>query len=765
MAKLKLRCLLILSLFYVTKDLLGQLPKAYSHPLIDDEFIGPFPSWINIKTAFNAVGDGIHDDTHAIQAAFDSIGIDKNHHRCIAYFPAGTYRITSTLYQKNKIRIGIIGENPASTKIIWDGPKDGTMFFINGVGYSRFNRICWDGNKIAKYAIDESWDGKQDYFDTGNEFADDEFVNVAFGIHGGFRYGISFAEIAIMRCKFVKNTVAGVSVGNFNALDIWIWNSIFEDCAIGATNDIENGAGNFKIYNSIFRRSAIADVKIGNTGEFSFRDNTSIGSKTFIAAGWSGNACSIIIQANKILDPKDKLAINIENQGQVTLLDNVFRSLAGANSGPVVSVSGHPNSDLLAIGNTFTVSHPIVSDRNIIVGSSIVAVASLQNLAEQKLPGTQPNLHRTIFEVPADADEQVLQATIDQASELKGQRPVVHIPAGNHAISKSIVILPGSDVQLVGDSYFSALNWSNQMPGTVLRIEGPTKVTIRDILINGQKIANGILATNVDQVGARVFSHESVCATNNINQCISGLANTLVLLTNAFYPSANKQGILVIGGSQIKTGMAKGQTIVFGGCGYDNKTNFEVRKGASVLFRDTWYESKFINQFLKLSGSAICSVEGSHIANTNKDQKVPIVHITDFSGNVVFLSSYITGKIALTGKSSNTNFLGLGIFSELNKLVFDSSQKQARIRNFNFRSRKKNTSGAASIPVINKGSIHQNHIQSMLTTARNTHVTVLNPLPAGITDLRMYRVFTEYCLNGMEFRGPDNENIEGTLHY
>src|SRR5262249_12175609 len=43
-------------------------------PSIGDEFVGPFPSWINIKTAYGAKGDGITDDTAAFQRALTELG-------------------------------------------------------------------------------------------------------------------------------------------------------------------------------------------------------------------------------------------------------------------------------------------------------------------------------------------------------------------------------------------------------------------------------------------------------------------------------------------------------------------------------------------------------------------------------------------------------------------------------------------------------------------------------------------------------------------
>src|ERR1039457_6284629 len=69
---------------------------AYGAGVSGDEFVGPFPSWANVKTEFGAVGDGRADDTAAIQKALETVR-SQSFAKKVLYFPASTYRITATL--------------------------------------------------------------------------------------------------------------------------------------------------------------------------------------------------------------------------------------------------------------------------------------------------------------------------------------------------------------------------------------------------------------------------------------------------------------------------------------------------------------------------------------------------------------------------------------------------------------------------------------------------------------------------------------------
>jgi hypothetical protein len=216
-----------------------------------DEFVGPFPSWADAKRDYGAVGDGQNDDTAALQKALDALR-REDRTQFVLYVPAGTYRITHTLVllreRHNEAKdISIIGEDPAQTVLLWDGPSGGVMFDY-GAWYSKVGRLTFDGKGKARTAIAH---GKQ--FVTFNEFFDLIIRDVGIGIEAGAPGGQGIAETTVLRSTFQRCSVAGISMQNFNSLDWFIRQSHFEDCGYGVTNT--RGAGNYHVYNSTFLRS------------------------------------------------------------------------------------------------------------------------------------------------------------------------------------------------------------------------------------------------------------------------------------------------------------------------------------------------------------------------------------------------------------------------------------------------------------------------------------------------------------------------------
>jgi len=696
-----------------------------------EEFAGPFPSWTNVKTAYGAVGDGRADDTAALRRALAELGTTG--HSPVLFLPAGHYRITDTLIFAHQIWLSVIGEDPDTTSIVWDGPRGGTMLLVNGIAYSRINRLTFDGRRTAAVAVEQSFDNLAPHFDTGNEYADDVFMDVEFGIHGGFK-DFGFAETSIMRARFLRNTTAAVAVGNFNALDIWVWHSVFEDCAVGVTNN--PGAGNYHVYGSVFRRSGLADLSMQNTGGFSARGNYSVGSRAFFVSGPSINhPASIEIQGNTIIDSRDTTAIRLGNQGPGLLIDNTIRSLPGAQ-GAVVWWKSAFGSDVTSVGNTFTVASPFdINGRHLSVDDRSVLRTEIK-AEEPVLPGTLPNHRRQIVEVPRDADAAAIQTLVNAAAKNSGNHVVIHLPFGEYSIDRTIVI-PPSDVQIIGDGTLSVLHWTGRTRGPVLAIDGPTRVTLRDLRIDGGKTADGILVTNVDQKGARLYFQalqaNSATEAGLYVEHLNDASVDLVDMGHGYTPSVSVK-------------ITDARATIFSGASAGNTLSYDVGDGADFMVSDMWYEGDAPAGFARVHGSAAFTMRGSRVA-VPADRPVPAFEIADLTGTVTLLTDSIDDRIGVTGQGGRGRILGIGLTREYRTSPFfaNSTATQAVMVNGRQRVEKQSLLGSASAPIPDAGDPKPAFLREMLARTRGTPLpSRVTTVPAGATDLGFYRVVVDH---------------------
>lgn len=91
---------------------------------------------------YGAIGDGVHDDTSAIQTAISNS-------TCI-YFPAGTYKITSTILFSRKTGVHMYGDGDGSnglgsSKIYWAGPAGGIILQLYSCANCTIERLALQG--------------------------------------------------------------------------------------------------------------------------------------------------------------------------------------------------------------------------------------------------------------------------------------------------------------------------------------------------------------------------------------------------------------------------------------------------------------------------------------------------------------------------------------------------------------------------------------------------------------------------------------------
>jgi hypothetical protein len=83
---------------------------------------------INAKALpYGAVGDGVHDDTEALQRAFDAIGTAAG---SVVVIPPGTYRVSRSLRVTRKEGFVVRGGGPGATRLLWRGPQDQVLLRV-----------------------------------------------------------------------------------------------------------------------------------------------------------------------------------------------------------------------------------------------------------------------------------------------------------------------------------------------------------------------------------------------------------------------------------------------------------------------------------------------------------------------------------------------------------------------------------------------------------------------------------------------------------
>jgi pectin methylesterase-like acyl-CoA thioesterase len=690
-----------------------------------DEFVGPFANWLNVRD-LGARGDGVTDDTAAIQMALNVA--TKSSPKRVLWIPRGSYRITSTLTVANSIGFAMIGEDPTNTGILWDGLAGGVMLSVEGSKGARFSRLTWDGRTKADTAHHYVWDGKTGYFPTGNSESDEVFVDVGYGIRVGWA-----GETLIERSRFTRNTAAGISTEDWNALDVWVRDSTFTDCKVGLTN--LNVAGHFHVYQSLFLRSQEADMEMANTSYFSERGNTSVDSAAFFLARPIGrNAAQITLQDNVIIHPKST-PIVIGNRGPLMMIDNVFLGAPGATY-PIVTANDWVTTDVLTLGNTYDRSN-ITSGligRSISVDDRQVSPTSLSLPLTDPAP-FQPSVHRFVIEVQAGADTGAIQAALDQAANMRGQRPVVHLKGGYHTLTQTLVVAGGSDVQLIGDGapYSTYLCWAGSSGGPVILLQDPVRATIKDLGVDAGNADRAFVIEVNDSPGSRLRLSNVVTNSENVHGfTLEGVDQAIIELLSSRI-SGSESGISVIGGATAASGAASfGRVTSVGGAAGSSSLSgvtFSVSSGGTLTVLDNWRDSgEGSPQFLNLQGSSGHLTLDGGVFFTGAPAPL---NLDSFSGDVSLIGYSFDGKLTKQGDSSSLAFLALGVQSATgcDYWVDDGAPANGIL---SISGCHQSSTGAVPLPDV--GTIRADSIRQAFSRIRGVRPLSMLPLPAGLTD-------------------------------
>jgi len=697
-------------------------------------FDGPFASWTDVKAVFGAKGDGVTDDTAALQAALSSLRQSAP----VLWIPKGTYLITGPLTISGIENITILGEDPLTTTIVWNGPKGGTMFTLSGVDGFNLGRITWDGRGATSVDLEVTWSGVSNYYPTRNLIHDTRIINTAIGIQTG-----EAGETTVDRVHFDHNSIAAINENNYNSLNFNVIDSLFTDNAIGITNI---GGGAFNVTNSVFVRSTSTDLALSNSGPFSIRSNLSVDSQMFFSAGATGAPSNIIIQGNTISHPASEPMIN-GTPGSLLLLDNQFVNLDPGFH--VMAITGSPRY-FISVGNSYSVSQPFgpfcVQCSGVgVYTSADEAIRSSDPILSLTVPTEvyiPPFSHRPVFEVPVGSTSDVIQAAINAAAGVGG---IVHLPAGNFNIYQTLTIPPNASVGILGDGLLSQLVADINLQGPILSIYGKS-VQLEDLgfyTYSTSSSTNQIELHEPDTPDTRIICNE--CSVNGSAVEVDGIDDAAIEFKVATINNNPNLAQIVHGGIARQNGIE-----ILGSIGefMTSSGGYQIDPGGHFLNEDGWHDSGQGSTQFVLTGDGSVTQQGGTVYSPS-------------SSPAMSLNNY-KGRLSLVGIGTNS-YLSVDAGSTANVFV-------AAVLQVSGQSPFQNSGTSASITGLSNFSTPNNfipselpdtpttpsYIEQMLSMARTQILSPWKPISFDSTNVRMTRIINQVNWGGAAIRIMDS---------
>jgi hypothetical protein len=688
------------------------------------QFDGPFPSWLNIQTAFGAKGDGVTDDTQAFQNALNQLVLKPS----VLWVPKGTYVISNTLQMTACQQFSIIGEDPRNTVIEWNGPSGGTMLDIEGCTWFRLARLGWNGQNMAGVVIRiaSSLENGENY-PTYDDIEDQQISQTATGIQVGFA-----GETSIQRVHFDHNTVAGISLENWDALNFNVVDSLFTDCNVGVTNAAPGvpGSGAFNVSNSVFVRSQTTDMMMWNTGPFSERQNISFDSKAFFIGGAMGAGANIILQANTIINPMTT-PVQIGSPGPIMLIDNSFTGLDQSLN--ILSEVGANPLGVFSIGNQFSVANPFTGHISL-MNSIDEAEAASDSSPQVDIPAdvyVPPLSGRPIVEVPLGSSSSVIQGLVNKAAS-SPNGGVVHFPAGLFWIDQTIDIPESSNLTLTGDGTLTMLAGTNSLPGPLFRVSGShAKLENMQIYtVSGLATDTGVEMDVEDRPSTTIHCDQCKTDNANISLQVTGIDNALVdIRIGEINAAGGQEGAVVTGGPARQSG---NQTVGRLDAFMTGLDAYTVSDGGHFLVEDGWHDANQGSRQFTLSGSGIVTHEGGTVYTPTS---APSMLASGFSGKVSLLGVTTNSTMTLDQSPKAAVFVaGTVQYTGVPILSGDGSVANVtQLSNFD------SVNNGTPTPVSDLPSSLL-EVESMFSQARTEYVTPRLTSSSGATEIGLHRI-------------------------
>lgn len=496
--------------------------------------------WINVKTdpniAHHAAGDGVTDDTQAIQDALTLASASST--KATVYLPEGTYKITSTLAwtgTKGLTGRSLIGCG-RNTTIVWSGASGGTMFDVGpGANRSRYIGIRWDGRNIAAngYRHTPMYTGEHPI-----RHVNEAFLNLTgVGLLGDNLYPLTgpsqaqcwTGDAMVWNCLFY-NCGKGVVVGptSYNEYQWEMQYCQFENCGIG----IEGPKGKQMVYDSHFANSTTADISAGST--MRMRRCTSTGSRMFYL-GWNVGTVGMPVIQDCWIDGWTNAngAIQITDRGQGMIFDTKFTN--PPNTKAPIYLPGSNRCNLILSNNYCPTIGALAQTSgggsagivNVPPGNLAAGVTTLSSPKQTFLDPTPVVDSAHILDVTlppynasktnaADATSKIQQAITDAKNANNGS--IVYVPIGFYKISSKLTV-SGGNYTIEGSGDMTQILWYGANGGTMMEVTTPNAIALKYFMLK---------------------TSDATRDTAGITQTSTGASSLLIdAITYFYYPTSN----------------------------------------------------------------------------------------------------------------------------------------------------------------------------------------------------------------------------------
>jgi hypothetical protein len=463
---------------------------------------------VNVKQA-GAVGDGVADDTAAIQKVLDGVKDGST-----IYFPAGTYRLTATLMLNGAptgtLGVMVLGAG-RDTRFLWDGAQGEKMWNDSGILHVRYNGLVFDGQGKAAVAFCHN---NRTRFETEVRHTNLAFLNCTdTGLLVDPGRNQATAETLVENCLF-DNCKRGVALLRYNEYD---WT--FDGCEFrGCETGIQCDHGNVYVRDTHFEGSQAVDLLLHPEHGCSVRRCSSVGSRAFV--DFANSVAPMTIEDCRVEGwTNPDWAISVAG-GPVMIFDCAFTRPPSRNA-PIVSGGGER---VIVSENVSAETDGVYSAtrRGKLYEIPAGQRTGLLTSAQQRFIKSTWELPTKVFDAKGDFgakgdgatdDTAAIQQTID-AARTAGNGALAYLPAGFYVI-KNTLHLTGADYYVGGSGFRSSLVWRGPEGGTMVAVEDPMRVTLQNLAIGNHdagQMNNGIdvLQTTTGKPAIMTYDNVSV---------------------------------------------------------------------------------------------------------------------------------------------------------------------------------------------------------------------------------------------------------------